>query len=152
MDSIDRQIIDVLLEDGRATYARIGARVGLSVAATKRRVDRLVRDRVIRGFAARVDPQVLGWTLEANVQLFTTGTVLFSTMRRDLLRIPEIVDASTVSGSADAVLRVVAADASHLERVISSLRSLPYVNQTDTTLLLSRLLNRPMGDSTSNGS
>lgn len=148
MDSLDRRIIDVLLEDGRATYGSIGTRVGLSVAATKRRVDRLVRDGVIRGFTARVDPQVLGWTLEANVQLFTTGTVPFSTMRRDLLRIPEIVDASTVSGSADAVLRVVAANARHLERVISSLRGLPYVNQTDTTLLLSRLLNRPMGDPT----
>jgi len=43
-------------------------------------------------------------------------------------------------------------DASHLERVISSLRGLPYVNQTDTILLLLRLLNRPMGDSTSDSS
>jgi DNA-binding Lrp family transcriptional regulator len=146
MDRIDHAILECLLGDGRATYARIGAAVGLSVAATKRRVDRLVRDQVIRGFTAVVDPQVLGWTLEAQVQLFTTGTVPFPTMRRDLERLPEVIEASTVSGAADAVLRVVAADAVHLERVISRLRGLSYVQQTDTTLLLSRLLSRPMAD------
>ncbi|HZG98347.1 MAG TPA: Lrp/AsnC family transcriptional regulator [Nocardioidaceae bacterium] len=144
MDDIDSAIIEVLLSDGRATYARIGGAVGLSVAATKRRIDRLLRDNVIRGFTAVVDPQVLGWTLEAQVQLFTNGTVPFPTMRRDLERLPEVIEASTVSGSADAVLRVVAADVVQLERVISRLRGLSYVQQTDTTMLLSRLLSRPV--------
>ena len=146
MDQIDHAIIEVLLGDGRATYARIGNTVGLSVAATKRRIDRLIRDNVIRGFTAVVDPQVLGWALEAQVQLFTNGTVPFPTMRKDLERIPEVTEASTVSGSADAVLRVVAADVVQLERVISRLRGLPYVQQTDTTMLLSRLLSRPVAD------
>jgi DNA-binding Lrp family transcriptional regulator len=144
MDDIDSAIIEVLLSDGRATYARIGGAVGLSVAATKRRIDRLLRDNVIRGFTAVVDPQVLGWTLEAQVQLFTNGTVPFPTMRRDLERLPEVIEASTVSGSADAVLRVVAADVVQLERVISRLRGLSYVQQTDTTMLLSLLLSRPV--------
>lgn len=146
MDQIDHAIIEVLLSDGRATYARIGDTVGLSVAATKRRIDRLLRDNVIRGFTVVVDPQALGWALEAQVQLFTNGTVPFSTMRRDLERLPEVVEASTVSGSADAVLRVVAADVLQLERVISRLRGLSYVQQTDTTMLLSRLLSRPVAD------
>jgi DNA-binding Lrp family transcriptional regulator len=146
MDQIDHAILEVLLSDGRATYARIGGVVGLSVAATKRRIDRLVHDNVIRGFTAVVDPQVLGWTLEAQVQLFTNGTVPFSTMRRDLQRLPEVIEASTVSGSADAVLRVVAADVVQLERVISRLRALTYVQQTDTTMVLSRLLSRQLAN------
>ena len=146
MDKIDHAILEVLVSDGRATYARIGSVVGLSVAATKRRIDRLVHDNVIRGFTAVVDPQVLGWTLEAHVQLFTNGTVPFSTMRRDLQRLPEVIEASTVSGSADAVLRVVAADVMQLERVISRLRALTYVQQTDTTMVLSRLLSRQLAN------
>jgi hypothetical protein len=48
-----------------------------------------------------------------------------------------------VSGGADAMLRVVASDARHLERVISRLRGLGYVQQTNTVLLLSNLLSRP---------
>ena len=146
MDQLDHAIVEFLLADGRATYAKVGGAVGLSVAATKRRIDRLVKDDVIRGFTAVVDPQVLGWNLEAHVELFTNGTVPFATMRRDLEAMPEVAEAFTVAGKADALLRVVAGDMIHLERVISRVRGLSYVQQTDTTLLLSRLLHRPMAD------
>lgn len=142
-DELDLQIVQHLLRDGRAPYAEIGRAVGLSVSATKRRVDRLVDEDVIRGFTAVVDASALGWRLSALVQLFTTGTVPAATMRRDLDQISEVVTAYTVSGGADAVLRVVASDVTHLERVISRLRALPYVQQTDTTMLLSDLLSRP---------
>ena len=60
-----------------------------------------------------------------------------------LADVPEIVEAFTVAGAADAMLRVVAGDVPHLERVISRLRGLPYVQQTDTTMLLSVLVRRP---------
>jgi DNA-binding Lrp family transcriptional regulator len=145
MDDLDRAVVQTLLADGRTTYARIGEEVGLSVAAAKRRVDRLVRDGVIRGFTVVVDPRVLGWHLEAQVRLFTTGAVPFSRMRSDLEKMPEIVEAFTVAGPADAVIQVVVADAAHLERVISTVRGLAYVQQTDTTLLLSPLIPRRMG-------
>ncbi len=148
MDQLDHAIIECLLADGRATYAKVGGVVGLSVAATKRRIDRLVKENVIRAFTAVVDPQVLGWNLEAHVELFTNGTVPFSTMRRDLEALPEVAEAFTVAGKADALLRVVAGDMIHLERVISRVRGLAYVQQTDTTLLLSRLLHRPIADPT----
>jgi len=146
MDRLDHAIVQCLVADGRATFAKVGGTVGLSVAATKRRVDRLLVDGVIQGFAAVVDPGALGWNLEAHVQLFTNGTVPFPTMRRDLAGVPEIVEAFTVAGPADAAMRVVASDMAHLERVIGQVRGLPYVQQTDTTLLLSRLIQRPVFD------
>jgi DNA-binding Lrp family transcriptional regulator len=143
LDDLNQRIVRVLLRDGRRSYADIGAEVGLSVSATKRRVDRLVRDGAIRGFTAVVEPHALGWEIEAVVQLFTNGTVPFATMQDDLAGIPEIVEAFTVAGAADAMLRVMAGDVPHLERVISRLRGLPYVHQTDTTMLLSVLVRRP---------
>ena len=142
MDPIDQKLLEALLRDGRASYAELAQDVGLSVSATKRRVDRLRSRDVIRGFTAIVDPQVLGWQLPALVQLFTNGTVPFATMQRDLEGLPEIVEAFTVSGAADAVLRIAVRDVVHLERVISRLRGLAYVQQTDTTMLLSSLVHR----------
>jgi DNA-binding Lrp family transcriptional regulator len=144
VDPIDHRLVEALLQDGRASYADLATTVGLSVSATKRRVDRLRSRDVIRGFTAIVDPQVLGWHLPALVQLFTNGTVPFPTMQRDLEALPEIVEAFTVSGAADAVLRIAVRDVIHLERVISRLRGLPYVQQTDTTMLLSSLVRRPL--------
>ncbi len=143
MDDLDQRILRMLLRNGRSSYADIGSVVGLSVSATKRRVDRLVRDGAIRGFTAVVEPHAMGWDIEAVVQLFTTGTVPFASMQADLEAVPEIVEAFTVAGAADAMLRVVAGDVPHLERVISRLRALPYVQQTDTTMLLSVLVRRP---------
>jgi DNA-binding Lrp family transcriptional regulator len=143
VDDLDQRILRLLLRDGRATFAEIGSAVGLSVSAAKRRVDRLVRDGAIRGFAAVVDPQTLGWQLEALVLVYTNGTVPFPIMRSDLEAVPEIVEAFTVAGAADAMLRVVAEGVPHLERVISRLRGFPYVQQTDTTMLLSSLVRRP---------
>jgi DNA-binding Lrp family transcriptional regulator len=142
IDDLDSRILRVLLRAGRSSYAEIGDEVGLSASAAKRRVDRLVRDGAIRGFTAVVEPQAMGWEIEAVVQLYTNGTVPFETMRGDLEGVPEIVEAFTVAGAADAMLRVVAADVPHLERVISRLRGLPYVQQTDTTMLLSTLVRR----------
>lgn len=145
MDSLDHRIIECLLADGRSSYVDIALAIRLSVPATKRRVDRLVRDKVITGFTALIDPHVLGWKLQAHVQLYTTGTVPYDRMRRDLETIPEVTEAFTVTGPADTTIRVVAGDAEHLERVISRLRNLEYVRQTDTTMLLSTLLQRPAG-------
>ena len=142
-DDLDHRILRALLRDGRRSYAEIGDEVGLSASAAKRRVDRLVRDGAIRGFTAVVEPHALGWQIEAVIQLYTNGTVPFDAMRDDLEDVPEIVEAFTVAGAADAMLRVVAGDVPHLERVISRLRGLSYVQQTDTTMLLSVLVRRP---------
>jgi DNA-binding Lrp family transcriptional regulator len=143
IDDLNHRILRILIGDGRASYAEIGDQVGLSVSATKRRVDRLVRDGAIRGFTAVVEPQAMGWQIEAVIQLYTNGTVPFAAMQDDLGNIPEIVEAFTVAGAADAMLRVVVGDVPHLERVISRLRGLAYVQQTDTTMLLSALVRRP---------
>src|SRR5260370_993159 len=73
LDDLDRQIIGALIEDARATYAEIGAQVGLSAPAVKRRVDRLRIARAITGFSARVDPAALGWATAADVEWFCRG-------------------------------------------------------------------------------
>ena len=65
MDNLDRGIIDLLRQNSRAGYGDIGAVVGLSASAVKRRVDRLVADGVIQSFTIQVDPTVDGMQTEA---------------------------------------------------------------------------------------
>src|SRR3954467_1670302 len=77
MDDLDRQILALLVEDGRRTYDDIGRRVSLSAPSVKRRVDRLRRDGALRAFTAVVDHAALGATTEALVELFfAPGTPL----------------------------------------------------------------------------
>lgn len=143
MDPADERIVSELLRDARATYADIGDQVGLSAPAVKRRVDRLLADGVIRGFTAVVDPAALGWSTEAFVEIRCTGTVSPRELRRRLEAIPEVVDACTVTGPADALLHLLAADVAQLERAIERIRNQRDVAATETVLVLSRFLDRP---------
>ena len=142
MDDIDRQVVGCLLRDGRATFAEVGAQVGLSAPAAKRRVDRLVASGAIRGFTAVIDPAALGWTTEAYVELYCRGTVSPQDLRRSLEHVPEVVSACTVTGSADALLQILATDITQLEQAMERVRKEPNVDHTESVIVLSRLIDR----------
>jgi DNA-binding Lrp family transcriptional regulator len=143
VDVIDQRIVECLLGDARATFAEIGERVGLSAPAAKRRVDRLLASGAIRGFTALVDPSALGWTTEAYVQVFCRGTVSPTDLRRSWENVPEVVGACTISGSADALLHMLARDVRHLEQALERVRDEPNVDHTESVIVLSRLIDRP---------
>lgn len=141
-DETDEQIIGCLLRDARSAYADIGAQVGLSAPAVKRRVDRLRAEGLITGFTALVDPAALGWTTEAFVELYCTGRTSPDAIRTAMSQQPEIIAAYTVTGEADALLHVRTRDTAHLETVLERVRMAPFVQQTKSVLVLSRLIDR----------
>ena len=143
LDALDRQIVAVLLGDARATYAEVGAQVGLSAPAVKRRVDRLRASGAITGFSAQVDPAALGWTTEAYVELFCRGRTSPQDIAVAVAKHPEVVDAATVTGEADALLQIRAADVRHFEQVVERIGAEPFVVRTRSVIVLSRLVHRP---------
>jgi len=142
MDNLDRGILDLLRQNARAGYGDIGSIVGLSASAVKRRVDRLVADKVIRGFTIQVDPSIDGMSTEAYVELFCRGTVAPDELRRILSAVPEVVDAGTVTGSADAIVHLRSRDIPSLEDALERLRIAPNVDHTRSAIVLSRLVQR----------
>jgi DNA-binding Lrp family transcriptional regulator len=143
LDDLDRKILDVLQREGRATLAEVGAAVGLSPSAVKRRVDRLERAGVIVGYAAIVDPQAVGDRLEAFVELYCADTVTPSDLLASVSGLPVVVAAHTVAGDADAIVRVRVEGIEELERIIEVLRRDPKVMRTRTMVALSTLVERP---------
>jgi len=139
MDAVDQRIIALLVADARASYADIGAKVSLSAPAVKRRVDRLRSTGVIKGFTAVIDPSAVGWTTEAFVELFCTGRTTPAQITVATRRHPEVVGAYTVSGEADALVHLRAADIAHLEQALERLRAEPFVTSTRSMIVLSRL-------------
>ncbi|WP_238534780.1 Lrp/AsnC family transcriptional regulator [Gordonia polyisoprenivorans] len=74
LDDVDLQLLALLSDDGRATFSDLSSRVNLSVAATKRRVDRLRAQNVITGFTATIDQAALGRPVEAFTEVRYVGT------------------------------------------------------------------------------
>lgn len=147
-DPIDRQIVALLSENARQSYAQIGEVVGLSAPAVKRRVDRLEESGVILGYTARVDPKGVGLATDAFIELACRGKTspaqILAMVRDD----PAVVAAYTVTGDADALLHVQTRDAAELEAVLERIRGHPSADRTRSTIVLSRLLDRrvPAGD------
>lgn len=142
-DELDRRILRTLVQDARASYAEIGAAVGLSAPAVKRRVDRLRSAGAITGFSARLNPGELGWTTEAYVELFCRGRTSPADIAVATRKHPEVVSACTVTGDADALLHIRASDMRHFEQVVERISAEPFVVRTRSSIVLSKLVDRP---------
>nr|WP_206442295.1 Lrp/AsnC family transcriptional regulator [Streptomyces boncukensis] len=142
MNDLDERIVHALAEDARRTYADIGAEVGLSAPAVKRRVDRLREQGAITGFTVRVDPAALGWRTEGFIEMYCRSHTTPGDIRRGLSRYPEVASASTVTGDADALVQILAADMHHFEQVLERIAGEPFVERTRSVLVLSPLLRR----------
>lgn len=143
IDSIDSHIISCLVDDARSSFREIGVAVGLSAPAVKRRVDRLRTEGVITGFTTQVDPAMLGWNAQAFVEVTYRGNVSPARINQLLTPIPEVVAAYTVSGSSDVMVHLRAASMEHFEHALERLRAAAGVERTESTIVLSTLLDRP---------
>ena len=142
MDAQDRQILALLVEDGRRTYDDIARQVALSAPAVKRRVDRLRTRGPLRGFTAIVDHNALGEHTEALIELFYAPGTLLDAVTDTLRRHPEVVEAWSVTGEADAIARVRTRDNADLERLIMDLQRDGHVVRTRSQVVMSRLVSR----------
>ena len=142
MDATDRQILALLVDDGRRTYDDVARHVALSAPAVKRRVDKLRSNGALRGFTAVVDHAVLGDQTEALIELFFAPGTPLDDVARTLRRHPEVVEAWSVTGDADAIARVRTRDNADLERVIIELQRDGLVERTRSQVVLSRLVAR----------
>ena len=143
MSDLDRKILSHLQQEGRRSFADIGREVGLSTPAVKRRVDRLERAGIVRGYTAIVDQAALGWALEAIVELRFEGPSPPAEATRSLQAIPEIVSAFTVAGDFDVIMRLRVRDTVHLQQTINRLRRQPDVVTTRTTVIMEAVIDRP---------
>lgn len=139
-DELDRKIITTLMANSRTSFAEIGAAIGLSSTAVKRRVDRLRESGVITGFTATVEPSALGWRTEAYVEVYCEGAAPPRRLAEVVRNHPEITAAMTVTGGADALLHVRATDVGHFENVLERIRREPFIRKTISYMVLSHLL------------
>src|SRR3954447_8549725 len=142
MDAIDRKIVSLLRENARRSFKDIGRHVHLTAPAVKRRVDRLERDGVLRGYTAVVDPAAFGWHTEAFVDLYCDGRMPAEAIKRVVKKEPAVVSAHTVAGEASAMLHVMAEDTRDLEVVLERIRKVDGVDRTVTEVVLSTLFER----------
>jgi len=125
-----------LVQDGRMTTTEIAQRVSLTVAPVKRRIDRLEREGVISGYTAIVNRELMGVGFEAFVELRFAGNIDVESVITAAQSLPEVVEAFTVAGDPDSLVRIRVNDVHHLQRVVNALRRNNDVTGTKTLMVL----------------
>lgn len=122
LDSIDRNILEHLQADGRMTMNDLCERVGLSATPCLRRVKRLEREGIIKGYAAHVDQGRVDLSVSVfvNVTLKRQTEAELEEFEAAIAGCPEVMECYLMTGTSDYLLRIVAADVSAYEGFLKS--------------------------------
>lgn len=139
LDTIDRQILALLQEDGRMTNVEIAARVGLTAPPSLRRVRALEEAGVIRGYHADLSPEALGYpvTVFAMVSLKSQAEADLRAFEAHVAALPEVRECHMLNGEIDFLLKVVAPDLPSFQEFLTTrLTSAPNVESVKTSLTI----------------
>ncbi|MEW2358456.1 Lrp/AsnC family transcriptional regulator [Spirillospora sp. NPDC029432] len=133
LDETAKQIIEQLQEDGRRSYAAIGKAVGLSEAAVRQRVQKLL-DAGVMQIVGVSDPLMLGFDRQLMVGVKCEGDL--ERAADALAAVPEIDYVVITAGSFDILLEVVCESDERLLELIGRIRDVPGVVSTESFVYL----------------
>jgi Lrp/AsnC family transcriptional regulator, leucine-responsive regulatory protein len=136
MDPIDRAILDLLTAAGRTTVTELADAVRLGASATRDRLRRLERDGLLTGYVATVDPERLGFPVEALVDVDVPAEV--ESFEAVLESTPAVVEALHATGESDYVVRVRCRSTAELDSVVRDLKRRHGATRTRTRVVLAQ--------------
>jgi DNA-binding Lrp family transcriptional regulator len=136
MDQLDARLIDLLTAEPRVGVLQASRRLGVARGTVQARLDRLWARGVITGYGPDVEPAALGYGVTAFVTLEIRQVGGHEPVASTLALIAEVLEAHTITGEGDMLLRVVARDNADLQRVIDLIVGVPGVVRTSTVIAL----------------
>jgi DNA-binding Lrp family transcriptional regulator len=141
LDRIDRRILRDLQEDGRMTNVDLAQRAGISAPPCLRRVRALEEAGYIKGYHAAIDPEAMGYgvTAFAHVGLVSQAEADLMAFEERISTWPEVREAHMLTGEADFLLKIVAADWDSYHKFLTArLTSAPNVSHVRSALTIRR--------------
>jgi len=138
-DPVDARLLLALTEEPRATTVALAERLGLSRNTVQARLARLDERGALDSFERRIDPATLGYPLTAYVTIRVTQRGL-DEVGAALADIPEVLQCHGIAGQTDLLVHAVARDADDLYRIAGQILAIPWVERTDTALVMRELV------------
>jgi DNA-binding Lrp family transcriptional regulator len=145
IDTLDARLIALLSEEPRVGVLEASRRLGVARGTVQARLDRLVRDGVLRDFAPTIDSVALGFPVTAFVTAEVAQGPRDAQMIEALAAIPEVLEVHTITGQGDLLIRVVARTNQDLQRLLDQMASDASIIRTSTVIVLeTRIENRTL--------
>ena len=136
MDKIDREIVRLLEEDARISFAALGQQVGLSKTPCWQRVRELERQGLIRGYRTELDAESLGLRVHAFVHV-TINAAQHAEFEAAAAGHASVLQCFTTAGQADYLMHVLVAEIEQLDQLLRmEIRRMPGVQKLETTVCM----------------
>ncbi len=139
IDKTDRKILRILQHSARIPMTELAEKVGLSTTPVTERVRRLERENIITGYHARVNPHAIGQSLLVfvEIKLRSKSGNIFEDFRREVEKIPQILECHLVSGEYDYLIKVRLPDMSAYRNMLGNiLLQLPAASESRSYVVM----------------
>jgi Lrp/AsnC family transcriptional regulator, leucine-responsive regulatory protein len=137
MDQRDLEIIELLQNDGKLSYAEIGEKIDLSISAVKDRIKKLIHEGVLMQNVYLVNPAALGLHICAFVQLVTPDPLDEPNFKKAINLIPEVLECHSITGEFSYLLKVRVKSTQDLEKLLSEkIKAIKGVTKTNSMITL----------------
>ena len=143
IDSLDRQILEIISQNARIPFKDVAAECGVSRAAIHQRVQRLIDLGVIIGSGYHVNPKSLGYRTCTYVGIKLEKGSMYKAVVNELKKIPEIVECHFTTGAYTMLTKVYSRDNEHLMDILNSrIQEIPGVTATETMISLEQSIKK----------
>ncbi len=139
MDALDREILGCLIENGRMSASEVSQRVKLSIPAVSERICKLEHSGVVGKYTAILDPVLMDRRLTAIAMVGMERPKYNEGFTSHVLAEPDVLECHYLAGDFDYALKIVTQDTASLEKLLNRLKSVPGVQKTRTTVVLSSI-------------
>nr|WP_302053502.1 Lrp/AsnC family transcriptional regulator [Nocardioides panacis] len=136
VDDLDATLLHLLADEPRIGVLEASRRLGVARGTVQARLDKLAAAGVIEGWGPELDPEALGYPVTAFLTLEIRQGAGHVSVARHLARIPEVLEAVTITGAGDMWARVVARSNTDLQRVIDAVLSDAGIVRSSTVIAL----------------
>jgi len=144
LDHIDLQIISMMLEDAKTSYADIGQKLFVSGGTVHVRLKKLTEMGIITGSKLKVDFAKLGFDIIAFIGIYLSKSQMYDDVIASLKDIPEIVSAHYTTGNYSIFAQLMCKDTDHLRDVLSNkVQVIDGIQRTETFISLEESIKRP---------
>ena len=144
LDSVDKEIIYMLMDNAKTSLAHISKNVGISTTAVHQRIKKLEQAGVIENSISFLNPRKIGYKVVSYIGVFLDQPSHYHDAIKALKDVNEVVEAHYTTGNYTIFLKVLCRDNDHLMEILNKLQKLKGVTRTETIISLEQSINRQL--------
>lgn len=139
VDDKNKIIIDVLKRDGRASFADIAKKLNMNESTVRKRVNKLLDDKVIDHFTVVLNPNVDGKNIISFLTIAPASHYKINELSNEVVQLPEVVEAYYMSGKCGLLVKVQSGSLAELDLLLEKMRDLHGIGEIESCIVIRQL-------------